>query len=80
MMSGGVPGWDFKEFYYYKVDKVLVEADDGCEEIIDNYEYLLGNCIEESGFDVNDEMSLYVRNEDLHLDYEIMKVRGSYAD
>ena len=77
---GAMPGWDFKEFYYYQGDGVMVESDDGCEEIIDNYEYLLGNCIEKSGFDKNEVMTIYVRNEDLHMDYEIMKVRGKYAE
>lgn len=76
---GSMPTYDFKDMYYYKSDGVVVEVDGESEEIIDNPEYLFGNVLEKSGFKTNDEKTIYVRNEYISCDFEIMKVFGTYA-
>ena len=76
---GSMPTYDFKDMYYYKSDGVVVEVDGESEEIIDNPEYLFGDVLEKSGFKTNDEKTIYVRNEYVSCDYEIMKVFGTYA-
>lgn len=75
-----IPGWEFKEFYYFKGDGIVVEESDGAEEIVDNYEYLIGDVIENSGFKLDDRRTLYVRNEAISTDFEITKVDGTYGE
>ena len=59
---------------YYIYDNVLVDDD----EILDREE-IIGNLIESSGFDNNEDDSLYVRNDKLMTDYEIIKVYKPYS-
>lgn len=76
---GSLPSFEFKELYFYKGDGTIVESEGETEDIIDNGSYLLGNVLEESGFSKNDEKTIYVRNEYISCDFEVMKVFGTYA-
>ena len=73
---GTKPGWDVKEIYYYIGDGVVVDDD---EQFIDNPDYLLGNVIETSGFNEDGVRNIYIRNEKISTDFEVMKIDGSYA-
>lgn len=75
---GTNPGFEQKELYFYKGDGVVVESDGEGEEIVDNPEYLIGNVIDTSGFRTDEERNLYVRNEYISCDFEIIKVPGTY--
>ena len=59
---------------YYISDDIL--CDDSGEEI--SRGDVIGSLIRESGFDNNDEDTLYVRNDILMCDYEVTKVYISY--
>lgn len=74
---GSIPGYDYKELYYYKGDGIVV---DDSEDIIDNPELLIGNALTKYGFATNDEERIYVRNDDFACDYEIVKLFQRYAD
>lgn len=76
---GSLPSFEFKELYFYQGDGTLVEAEGETEDIIDNHSYLVGNVLEKSGFTKNEEKTIYVRNEYISCDFEVMKVFGSYA-
>lgn len=76
---GSLPTFEFKELYFYQGDGTLVEAEGESEDIIDNHSYLVGNVLEKSGFTKNEEKTIYVRNEYISCDFEVMKVFGSYA-
>lgn len=74
---GSIPGFDYKEIYFYQSDKTYVDDE---EQIIDNPEYLLGDLVESSGFSVNKDRSLFIRNEAVSCDFEVMKVPGTYGN
>lgn len=74
---GSLPGYDYKELYYYQGDDTLV---DDQEDIIDNPELLLGDALTKYGFKTSDERTIYVRNEDFSCDYEITKVFQRFTD
>lgn len=73
---GNVAGYDYKELYFYAGDGVML---DDSEDFIDNPEFLVGDVLDKSGFKTNDEKSLYIRNESLGSDFEVIKVLGTYA-
>lgn len=73
---GSMVGFDYKELYYYKGDGVMV---DDQEEFIDNPEFLVGDVLEKSGFKVDDTRTIYIRNESVSSDFEVIKVQGTYA-
>lgn len=60
---------------YYIRDDILANEDD---EIIPKRSALVGNLIEETGFNDNDEDALYVRNYSQRRDYEIDKIYEPY--
>ncbi len=61
---------------YYEVDNVLADQDN---EVIYDKEKYIGDFVEEVGaFDNGD--SIYVRNEDRNTDYEVVLMKGSYAE
>lgn len=72
--------------YYYVDDEVLAdEAEDTEYEDMEGkklgkYSDLVGNCISKYGFDVNDETVIFVRNEEIGVDFEIQKDFGAFAD
>lgn len=72
--------------YYYIGDGVVADEEDETEledltgKKLGSYRDLVGNCIGKYGFDSNDETVIYVRNENIMVDFEIMKDFGSYED
>lgn len=74
---GALPGYDYKELYYYQGDDTLV---DDQEDIIDNPESLLGDALTKYGFKASDEKVIYVRNEDFSCDYEVTKVFSRFSE
>ena len=74
---GSIPGYDFKELYYYQGDGILV---DDTEDIIDNPELLIGDALTKFGFAENDDKQICVRNDEFSCDYEIMKIFGSFGE
>ena len=73
---GSKSGYDFKEVYYYVGDGVVVDDE---EQFIENPEFLFGDVLHTSGFDSDATRNIYVRNEGISTDFEIMKIDGSYA-
>ena len=65
------------ELNYFTEDEILASPEN--EEIEDVFG-LIGDTIQRSGFNRNDEKVIYVRNYELSRDYEIAKVFGAYAD
>lgn len=61
--------------HYYIQDDIVLTDDD---EVV-NVHDLLGDCIEESGFDQNEDDLLYVRNDRLGVDYEIEKLFSQFT-
>lgn len=72
---GSEPGYGEETIYYYMEDGAVVNDND---EEIDTYETMLGNTLTKYGFDKNDEHSIYVRNPNLEMDYEIIKVYQAF--
>ena len=73
---GKIIGYDYKELYYYKGDGIMVDEN---EDIIDNPEFLVGSVLDKSGFKSNDLGTIYIRNESVSSDFEVIKVLGTYA-
>lgn len=71
------PYHDKITLYYYTDDKILATEDD---EEIDDWGALIGNAIEETGFDQNQSQAIYVRNYSRGTDYEIGKVFGAFHE
>lgn len=76
---GSLPTYEFKELYFYQGDGIVVESENSGEEIIDNPEYLFGDVLEKSGFKTNSVKTIYIRNEHISCDFEVIKVLGTYA-
>ena len=68
--------YDKQTLLYYIADEIVINDD---HEIVGNYRTLIGNAIEEDGFDQNDEEVMYVRNDKLTTDFEIQKVYMEYT-
>ena len=62
-------------FYIY--DEVVTTDED---EVIEDYERLLGDCLTKYGFVDNDERVIYVQNFELNTVYEVQKIFASYND
>lgn len=73
---GHCEGYGEETLYYYLDDGALVNEKD---EEIDEYELMIGNALTKYGFDTNDEHSIYVRNPNLEMDYEIIKVYQAFS-
>ena len=69
-------GYSHHEMLYYMVDRVLTDENN---EIVDNPGELIGNILEDSGFDNDNRLDIYVRNDRISADFRISKVRGSYG-
>lgn len=62
---------------YYTVDGVLTDEFDN---EVDNVLRAVGSKITTSGFDRNDELELYIRNEAEGRDYRITKIKRAFSD
>lgn len=74
---GSESGYGEETLYYYTEDGALINDK---EEEIEDYEFMLGNALTKFGFDHNDEHSIYVRNPNMEMDYEIIKVYSAFKD
>lgn len=68
--------YDKCDLYYYVYDDVLASED---EEIIDNIEHTVGNCLDKYGFKESDEGEIYVRNFYTMTDYRITKMFAAFS-
>ena len=73
---GSLSSFEPKELYFYDGDGTMVEGEH--EEIIDNYEYLVGDVLAKTGFKKGDLDRIYIRNEHVGCDYEVIRVKGTY--
>lgn len=73
---GNRQGYDITELTYYDQDRVLV---DGFGEIVDDPENMVGNGFEEH-FGEYEEDSVFIRNDRLECDFEILRDLGSYDE
>jgi hypothetical protein len=62
---------------YYEADNILVDDDN---KPVDNKERLVGNALARFGHGSRNPHIVYVRNETLSIDVEVVKDSGSYAD
>jgi hypothetical protein len=62
---------------YYEGDDVLCDDHD---RPVDDQHKLVGNCLEQFGHGSGDRNVVYVRNEELGLDLEVVKTHKSYAE
>lgn len=69
--------YDKIDLYYYVGDDTLASED---EEIIDNIEHTVGDCLDKFGFRKNDEGEIYVRNFYTMTDYRITKMFAEFGD
>lgn len=75
---GELPGYiESSVLMYYTEDDVLTDEEDN---IIDDPEYFVGNCLEQFDFKHSDESVIFVRNFSLDTVYEISKVDGAFHD
>lgn len=68
---------DQNVMYFYSHDEVLVDED---ENVIEDPERFLGNCLTKYGFIDSDERIIFVMNYELRTCYEVQKIEGSYSD
>lgn len=61
--------------YYYVEDEIVADEDGN---VVENYERLLGNCLEKYGFMYDDEPLIFVLNYELDTCFEIQKVYGEF--
>ena len=79
-------GYKQYDFTYYSGDDTFInesfdsDTDDNIPEIIDDEHVYLGDALDESGFIYNTAPIIYVRNPDLHADFQITKKSGRYND
>lgn len=62
-------------FFYYTENEVVTDEED---VPVENPERLLGDCLDKYGFRTNEEIMIFVYNQDLDSCYEVQKVFGSY--
>lgn len=75
---GEVPGYYEKEsLYYYVYDQTLTTDED---ELIEEEELLLGDCLDKYGFRDNDEEIIFVQNFATSKIYEVQKIQSAYGD
>lgn len=75
---GELPGYiENSVLMYYTEDNVLTDEDDN---VIDDPEYLVGDCLDQFDFRHSDETLIFVRNFSLDTVYEISKVNGAFYD
>lgn len=73
---GEVPEYyDHVELNYYAYDDILTDENDN---VIEDRERFLGNCMKKFGFDENEEDQLFVQNFELSTVYEIQKFDAAF--
>lgn len=72
----GFPQFDKDTLYYYSENDTLVTED---EELVENENIVIGNCLDKYDFRHSDEDVIYVRSYNMRTDYEIRKVRSIFS-
>ena len=74
------PKYGTKSFYYYMKSNSLVEEQEDIEapEEIFEPELFVGNVLEESGFFYRSDNAIYIRNEKMGKDIEVIKVNAKF--
>lgn len=70
----GMPGLGDELTLLWHIDERWMETEDG--EVIDDPFALVGNCLQESGFDISNQRSIHIINERRGETYEVLKVTG----
>lgn len=75
----GERGEEYSEgvLLYYEVDDVVCDDDD---HVIDNVDVVLGDFASKFGYGSEDVDKVYIRNEDLMVDYEVTRSSTSFAE
>ena len=75
---GELPGYiDHKVLFFYKLDDILTDEEDN---VIDDPDYLLGDCLDKYNFRESEETIIFVRNFALDTVYEVQKVDAAFDD
>lgn len=75
---GELPGYiDQKTLFFYRLDDTVTDEED---EIVDDPEYLLGDCLDKYNFRESDEKTIFVRNFALDTVYEVQKVEAAFGE
>lgn len=61
---------------YYYVDEDIIVDEDG--NVVEDYERLLGKCLDKYGFKNDDESLIFVMNSEINTCFEIQKVYGEF--
>lgn len=72
----GFHQFDKDTLYYYSENDTLVTED---EELVENENIVIGNCLDKYDFRHSDEDVIYVRSYNMRTDYEIRKVRSIFS-
>lgn len=67
-----------KELEFYTEDGVMLDIDE--EEVVEEYERLVGNVMEDSGFTTDNRDFIYISNPTISAIYCIHKVKGRFYD
>lgn len=69
---GNLPAsYECENLWYYPEEDVLKDEDDN---VIEDYQRILGDCLQKFGFDRNEEEEIIVQNFELDTAYDIVKV------
>lgn len=75
---GELPGYiEHKVLFFYKLDDILTDEEDN---VIDDPDYLLGDCLDKYNFRESEETIIFVRNFALDTVYEVQKVDAAFDD
>lgn len=73
---GAIPTFDEVSLLYYQGNDILTTDSD---EVVEDRDAMVGNCMTKFGFEDSDEKSIYVRNYEQETDYEIIKIFGDFV-
>ena len=71
------PYFDQKVLFFYRLDDVVTDEED---EVIDDPDYLLGDCLDKYNFRESDEKLIFVQNFALDTVYEVQKINAAHYD
>ena len=75
---GELPGYiDQKVLFFYRLDDTITDEED---QLIDDPDYLLGDCLDKYNFRESDEKTIFVRNFALDTVYEVQKVEAAFEE
>lgn len=75
---GEIPAYyENKVLFFYRLDDVVTDEEDN---VIDDPEYLLGDCLDKYNFRESEEKLIFVRNFALDTVYEVQKINAAHYD